>query len=318
LAEPVTRLLQWLCDIDMSRLLYRPFRKRLAAFTKQLDGIDKGKVEALHHARVASRRLREVLPLLELDRDVTRPLMRRLRKVTKQLGTVRELDALLLLIQELTENSRHSVMALKLLRSQARQARAAAQHRLRKKLPPAKLERLIGKLERISKSFDSDVDDSDRRDENDQKHAPQPGARLARRATAVQRAIEAAGVVYLPEHLHGVRITVKKLRYAAELSAEVTHTPVAADIAVLKRVQDLLGRLHDFDVLIVRAREAQASLSPPDLRTWRELGALVHILEDVCRRLHARWMRDRTKVIAIANRAGAAPGESPLTTRAAG
>ena len=65
---------------------------------------------------------------------------------------------------------------------------------------------------------------------------------------------------------------------------------------------NLLGRMHDLEVLITWTREAQASLFPPDLATWRELGALVRALDNDCRVLHARYVHDRPKLIAIADR----------------
>ena len=40
------------------------------AFTRVLTGVEQGDVRALHRARVASRRLRELLPVLQLDHDV--------------------------------------------------------------------------------------------------------------------------------------------------------------------------------------------------------------------------------------------------------
>jgi CHAD domain-containing protein len=143
-------------------------------------------------------------------------------------------------------------------------------------------------------------------------------ARLARRATQVRAAIEAAGAMYVPEQLHRVRIAVKKLRYAGELVAETTRRRIAADITALKAAQELLGRLHDLEMLLVSARKAQASRVPPDLTAWRHLGSLVHIIEDDCRQLHARYMRDRTELMAMANRMAAGTREAqPFARRAA-
>ena len=88
---------------------------------------------------------------------------------------------------------------------------------------------------------------------------------------------------------------------------------MTADLAALKAAQDVLGRLHDLQCLVVLGREAQASLSPPDLAAWRDLGALGHAVEDDCRRLHAGYMRHRTELIRIANRMGAGPRESQPT-----
>ena len=63
-------------------------------------------------------------------------------------------------------------------------------------------------------------------------------ARLARRAGRVRAAIEATGAVYVPERLHGVRIAAKKLRYAAELAADVPRHPITADIEGASRPCD--------------------------------------------------------------------------------
>ena len=69
------------------------------------------------------------------------------------------------------------------------------------------------------------------------------------------------------------------------------------DLTQLRRAQDILGRLHDLHVLIDRTREAQASLTPPDVNVWRQLDALVASLEDSCRRLHGRYMKDRDALL---------------------
>jgi CHAD domain-containing protein len=293
------------------------FRKRLDAFSSELERVA-GDVESLHRARVASRRLREFLPLLGLDRE--RNLTRRLQKVTKQLGAVRELDVLMILVQELADNGRYSTKALKQLGEMTAQARAAARERLSAKLPAAKLERLSRKLDRVSKGLDPDHVRLNRHDATGRRRAWlwALDARLARRATQVRAAIEAAGAMYVPEHLHRVRIAVKKLRYAGELVAETTRRRIAADISALKAAQELLGRLHDLEMLLVSARKAQASLVPPDLTAWRHLGSLVHVIEDDCRQLHARYMRDRSELMAMANRMAAGTRETqPIARRAA-
>ena len=49
-----------------------------------LHGVEGGDVRALHRTRVASRRLREVLPVLQLDPDMAHKLGRRLRKITQR------------------------------------------------------------------------------------------------------------------------------------------------------------------------------------------------------------------------------------------
>src|SRR5262249_14774983 len=142
-------------------------------------------------------------------------------------------------------------------------------------------------------------------------------ARMVRRAASVRSAVEAAGTGYGPEPLHDVRIAVKKLRYARELDAEVRPRQGNRDVTALRAVQDLLGRLHDLEILIGRVRHEQASLSPPRLTAWRELDTLIHALEDDCRALHARYMRNRAKLIAIADRICDTKRHSALANRRA-
>jgi CHAD domain-containing protein len=284
--------------------IYGHFQKRVDAFARELARADTGEVEALHKARVSSRRLRELLPILQLDPDLTRKLTRRLRKVTRRLGTVRELDVLLELIQRLAKDGRYSAAALKRLGAVTGHARTAARARLSVKLPMAKLDRLARKLERVANHLTSDDDRSSRQPGRGHKHAAvwAVEARVARRAASVRSAIAAAGAVYAPEQLHIVRIALKKLRYSVELAPESRQRHTSRDLAALKAAQELLGQLHDLEMLLANVRETQAALPAADLGAWRELNALVRAVEDDCRQLHAHYMRDRAELIAITDR----------------
>jgi CHAD domain-containing protein len=292
------------------------FRKRLDAFARELPRVEEGNLEALHHARVASRRLRELVPVLELDGETTRKLNRRLRRVTRRLGAVRELDVLMLLIEELGRSGRstpYGASALEQVGREVARTRAAARERLAAKLPTAKLERVAHELERAAKRLESADVKSGRADAGRPRQAWRFAleARLARRAAAVLAAVEIAGSMYVPEYLHDVRIALKKLRYAAELLRESSRDRTSADLRVLKGTQDVLGRLHDLEVLLEWVRQVQASLSTPDLTAWRDFASLTHAIEDDCRLLHARYMRDRTRLIAIADRMAAPAHHAP-------
>jgi CHAD domain-containing protein len=89
----------------VSSLLAKLLKIRLNRFVRNLDGLERGDIEALHRVRVASRRIRELVPVLQLDAGRTRKLGRRLRKVTSRLGAMREFDVLLLLVDELHVSS---------------------------------------------------------------------------------------------------------------------------------------------------------------------------------------------------------------------
>jgi CHAD domain-containing protein len=296
------------------------FRRRVRAFSRDLDRIHDGDAVVLHRTRVASRRLREVLPLVGLDRDEARDLAHRLKRVTRRLGIVRELDVLALLIREFHGRAQYPPIALREVGAAVAAARASARERLTKKLPSAKLKRLTRQIERAAKHAES----SSRPRPRDGVPGPKKtwlwalDARSVYRATALQSTIQMTSVLYVPEQLHEVRIAVKKLRYAEELRAEALQRP-SRDVAVLRVAQNLLGRLHDLEVLNTFVRDVQSQLSASHLLVWRQLGLLARALEGDCRRLHGRYMRGRTKLMAIAVRiAGRATQGADVNARAVG
>ena len=276
-------------------------RKRLQAFTRVLGDVEKGDEHAVHRARVASRRLRELMPVLQLDPRVARKLSRRLRKVTRRLGTVRELDVLLLLIDELRAARPTLRDALTRVGHLVTRARDEERSVLFERLPMDDLWALARRLERLLEELrQAEASPAEKRGAPERPRTAgwAIDARVAHRAAGLVTALDSAGAVYLPERLHVVRIALKKTRYALELGTGVA-TQRATGLQTLKRAQELLGRMHDLQVLIDWVRDAQASLTPPNLVVWRELDGLVLALDESCRRLHARYVREREAVRAV-------------------
>src|SRR5918993_3701833 len=75
-------------------------RQRVSALRRMLPGARSGDAKAVHQARVATRRLREAMPLLDAGKP-GRQIDRLARDLTGVLGTVRELDVALLMLAEL-------------------------------------------------------------------------------------------------------------------------------------------------------------------------------------------------------------------------
>lgn len=284
-------------------------RKRLNAFTRALQGLAEGHVRAVHQTRVASRRLREILPVLQVDARVARRLGRRLRKVTQRLGPVRELDVLSLLIEELAASGRYDLRVIRKLGASVTADLKRARGRLLDKLPPDELYRISGKIERIADDLETQKPSREWRWAVD--------ARVTHRALALKTALAEAGSLYLPERLHVVRIALKKLRYACEVGAETAGLTTTGELRSLKRSQDVLGRLHDMQLLLDRVRQLQASLTPADALMSRKLDTLIGGLENECRLLHARFMHQRTAVVAVCDRAAGARPLAAAGRRAA-
>jgi len=261
-------------------------RQRLVALTKHLPSARTGDVTAIHQARVATRRLREAMPLVAHGRKA-RKLSRRIRDLTRALGSVRELDVALLTLDELQAEAAEpnsGIASLHQIVADERQRLCADMVR--------QIERVnIQKFEKKALAVaQHDQPEGSRASRRDPGRLVEASRRAARRAIALQAAVENAGGIYLPDRLHQVRIAVKKLRYAMEIAKDISRSRAIARLRTLKTVQDLLGRMHDFEVLIMRIRALQGSDHAPTLRVSAELDRLVRRLETECRQLHVRYM----------------------------
>lgn len=285
---------------------YDLLRARLERFTRVLPGVEKRDVKAVHGTRVASRRLRELLPVLQLDGPTAAKLNRHLRKVTRRLGGVREADVLLLVMDELHESGRFHEPAIVRVKEALVQAREQVRADLPAKRAASDLRRVGRKMNRVARRLQGPETAQTRR-----AWRWALDARVSRRAAALKQAILSAGAVYLAERVHDVRIALKKLRYALELEAEANGLKTTADLRHLKRMQELLGRQHDLHVLVDRVRQMHASDATPSIAAWRDLDAFVVALEQSCRRLHARYVGERQSLLEICDRmAGSQKGKS--------
>ena len=265
-----------------------------------LPGARSGDVRAIHQARVATRRLREAMPLLEAGKPGRR-IERVARDLTGVLGTVRELDVALLMLADLEGTDGVPSAAVSCLRLAVGEERHTLHTETAKRIDEYDMERLQRKaLRALEKRGDRRKRPVDR-----QEQVAAARRRAARRAQRLEAAIEAAGAIYLPERLHQVRIAVKKLRYALEIVRDVSGSQAEARIRTLKRTQDLLGRMHDLEVLIARTRGLQ-SAAVRDLKLSSELDQLVRHLETEARRLHGQYITTRRNLLDLCTRVVAA------------
>lgn len=270
-------------------------QQRLGVLSRFLPGAQQGDVEQLHQARVATRRVREALPLIATGAR-GRKMERTVRKLTQALGPVRELDVALLTLDELEASGRVAPSALARLRQVIRPERQQLHGEMRRRVARVDLDKLT---KRVTKAAHKGGETPGRGRVRDPKRLADAERRAARRAVRLQDAIDNAAGIYLPDRLHAVRIAVKKLRYALELTRELSGSRAIARIRTLKEAQDLLGRMHDLEILIARVRGVQGSSRAPNLRLSGDLDRLVRHLETECRQLHGHYMASRNKLVAI-------------------
>jgi CHAD domain-containing protein len=200
--------------------------------------------ESVHFFRTSCRRLEAFAELLKGDSGRTlRKLSRRLEKPRRLAGRVRDLDVQTALLREVEiEGQRED---RRRLLAELDEARARAARKLRKGLDEktvAALRERILRARRLEKAEEA--------------------ARDARRERAWERAVETLSG--LPQefpkvkakNLHELRLACKSVRYTAEQALPMA---VAQElIALMKQVQDAIGRWHDWRVLRERAQDALA------------------------------------------------------------
>ena len=275
-------------------------RQRLMALARSLSPARKGDVTGVHHARVATRRLREALPVIARGKTAGK-LKKRVRGLTRALGPVRELDVALITLDELAASGDVPEGGIGRLREIVAEERSRLLIEMTRQIDRLDLHRLQ------KKSLDAARQGASRKrgGRNDRRRMADADARAARRGADLRAAINNAGGIYLADRLHAVRIAVKKLRYAMEIARELRGSRAVAQLRTLKRVQDLLGRMHDLEVLIARTRALQSTANVRDLKLSGDLDRLVRVLEMDCRQLHVRYMNERKSLLTICDHVAA-------------
>jgi CHAD domain-containing protein len=271
-------------------------RQRLGALMRALPLARDGDIDGVHQARVATRRLREAVPLIARGTR-GRKLARTIRRLTQALGPVRELDVALLMLDEIAMARDVPRGGVARLQQVVREERRRLHRDMLRAVDRANLDKLTKKAVGAARERDKSVSSHPRA--RDPRQVDGARKRAASRAQALRAAIENAAGIYLPDRLHDVRIAVKKLRYSMEIVRELSASRAVARILALKRAQDLLGRMHDLEVLIARTRAVQGAPSAPTLSLSAELDQLVRRLETECRQLHGQYIGMRPSLLAI-------------------
>jgi CHAD domain-containing protein len=252
--------------------------RRARELERQLPLAIQGNDTGVHLARVASRRLREAVPVLAGETKARRKAERKIRRLTQALGTVREMDVTVRILDEFAQNNELPRNVRAHVIAERDRRREVMLHRLRH----VKTEKLSRRLEEAS-IVAAVVNSAEWRQALT--------ARVGQRVKRLRQSIQAAGQMYAAEQLHAVRIATKKLRYALELIADARIAAVRPLVNTLKRAQDTLGTLHDLQVIEQHVAAVQAL--PPARRGAHDGGlkVIARMLADECRYLHGRYIK---------------------------
>lgn len=253
--------------------------------------------ETVHDVRVGTRRLVEALdltaPLLPLE--VRKALRADAKKLRRALGARREADVLIPDFRELVERAGVPGDAAGRVAEALGAAGAEGDAEIERNYP---LDRLLRLGARVVASVDAltDIPDQSWRDVG----APH----LFDRAAAAEAGLECLTDDDAQDAHHALRLTFKRLRYAAELLASVFPEEIAEiRLRDLKKLQDALGQLQDAgDLLSFLDRDEVRSAT--DDAGWTRLHELSRA-HQMDRLIRAREVADRhaRDVIAAASRA---------------
>jgi CHAD domain-containing protein len=268
--------------------LMEDLRRRVSPALKSWD------VEAIHQARVATRRLKAALDLMRplLGKRARRPFAKVTRNLRRRLGPLRDVDVMLEHLQELASQGKHERVIGWLSEGLCRE-RATLRTASTRQGPPAVVLAKLGGwwpvreemaaardavdtllAESLHLQLDAFAEQADRLIVQTQrrrhKHPPPApgqeasGAEVAAGAPAAgadgSEPVPAKAIpVPAPsghQDPHELRISGKALRYTLEMAVVQGHKLPGSVTKRFKRMQEGLGLWHDYVVLADRAMQA--------------------------------------------------------------
>jgi CHAD domain-containing protein len=271
------------------------FRTQIHTLRQTLPGVLDGIDGSIHDARIATRRIRELLPLLgdPKRRKPIEDLNSRFKRLGRSLGRIRDADVRLTLLASLETRMPHAAPALVVLRQQREEQRLDLLRKLVKRLERLEAVRTIEVLDehrRLLVAPSSWGIRSGHTWKRDLRYT------LAERAAATSEAIEHATGVYFPKRVHGARIAIKKLRYAMEIAHETGSADRSVSIRELKKAQDVLGDLHDRQELVDNLAETCQS---DNAELAGQVSLLKQVIDAENHDLHSRYLARRSALLDI-------------------
>ena len=216
--------------------------------------------DAIHQARVATRRLTAALNLMKpvLSRDQRRPFAHVLRKLRRRLGPLRDLDVMIGHLEQMAPRNRRLRPAIAWLCEKLQQSRVEARAHSQER---GSATQVLGRLgtwwgvreevlaaraaidtllaEQLHLQLDSFAEQADRLVAGSRPSTP------SRPPLQTET----------PTDPHELRIAGKALRYTLEMAEIEGHNLPKKTMKAFKQMQELLGLWHDYVVLSERAMQ---------------------------------------------------------------
>jgi CHAD domain-containing protein len=197
----------------------------------------------IHDARVWSRRLQEAFRVIfpKPRTGKNRKLVRTLRQVRRALGNCRNTDVTIGLIEDKLDSARTSIIqkGWDLVRAYLREKRESEIARAREELVQHDITQFVTRTQSVLQP-------------NGLQREPEELLKqgVENALAAWNDALQEAKDNSQADQIHALRIAGKRLRYRAELLAELGDASVKPGVKSLKLLQDALGNWHDRYILL--------------------------------------------------------------------
>ncbi len=245
-------------------LAARSLRKQAKQLAEHLDGVRRGEeIESIHHARVASRRLRAVLGLFRScwKRKPVNQWKKQIRQLAQNLGEARDHDVLIeyLAAQMAGVSDEALVPGIACLLQHLDRHRKWLQPRVLKALDRFEQSGVLKAMQAAADSVLKEVVDA--QFVAGQCAAGPVGKSVSKRFKKLLD--EAPGLADPEQHErhHAMRIAAKRLRYTLELARPAYLNNLSESMDAVKKLQTLLGEIHDCDVWVATFAEFSRELS---------------------------------------------------------
>ena len=261
-------------------------RKGYMALKKEVKGAESGGDPGhVHRMRVASRRLRAALPVFSpcFPESKYRKWSRAVRKVTTSLGRARDLDVQITFLDDYIRNLKSGDVNGP-YEKPWKEADLSGLAALLKKLK-AERTAIQPEIEAIARLFSEKGAFSDLPEAIRQAKACRSRVTIKERALRETGKRSAALIAFAPdvrepdavEAHHAMRIAAKKFRYTMEIFNEACDGRYDDLIRSIRRLQEILGSMHDCDVwILVLEKECRSGENiPRDKKGDKGLNALL-------------------------------------------
>ena len=226
------------------------FARQLRRMKSHEQGSRSGEnIESVHQMRVAIRRMRSLFNLIgaHYRRKTVAEFERGLREIARALGAIRDLDVLILDLQEFqatlppeSQDALASVIAL------LDERRSACRLRLIRLFDSKRYARFLRRFQRLTKRSGRGARRVKREESPHQVRHVLPLLLYERLARV--KAYESVLPATDDTVLHALRVEYKQLRYALEFFQPILGTSAGRFLKQVKAMQEILGRINDIAV----------------------------------------------------------------------